>query len=154
MDAKTFHKMKFTITKYFCYLSVLLSCYASPCSRFLTGSRVQEPVQYYSSLGLLQIRLLYKGGIGEDGNMQFCYLTQDGVQSPTLMLWPGDHLSLTLSNMVEVPQYTTVDESFINTNYGTNLHFHGMFVSPVPGQDFAVTLVAPGTSFDYELDIP
>ena len=115
---------------------------------------MQEPAQYYSSLGLLEVRLLYKAGMGDDGNMQYCYVTQDGVQSPTLMVWPGDHVRLTLTNMVEVPQYAAADAAFINANYGTNLHFHGMFVSPAPGQDFAVTLVAPGASFTYEVDIP
>ena len=107
---------------------------------------MQEPAQYYSSLGLLEVRLLYKAGMGDDGNMQYCYVTQDGVQSPTLMVWPGDHVRLTLTNMVEVPQYAAADAAFINANYGTNLHFHGMFVSPAPGQDFAVTLVAPGAT--------
>ena len=126
----------------------------SPCVRYTPGSAIQEPAQYYSSLGLLEVRLLYKAGMGDDGNMQYCYVTQDGVQSPTLMVWPGDHVRLTLTNMVEVPQYAAADAAFINANYGTNLHFHGMFVSPAPGQDFAVTLVAPGASFTYEVDIP
>ena len=127
---------------------------ASPCSRLPAGDFVQEPAQISSALGLLELRLLYKAGIGEDGNMQFCYLTQDGIQSPTLIVSPGDRLRLTITNLVEVPSYSAADPAFVNANYGTNLHFHGMFVSPAPLQDFAVTVVAPGTSFTHELDIP
>jgi hypothetical protein len=144
----------FEMLKGMCYSVLIFISYSAPCSRSPSGSDVKEPGQYYSALGSLHIRLIYKGGVGSDGNTQYCYITQDGVQSPTLMVWPGDRLRLTLTNLVEVPQYATADAAFINANYGTNLHFHGMFVSPAPGQDFAVTLVAPGQSFTYELDIP
>jgi hypothetical protein len=127
---------------------------ASPCTRFPAGDYVQEPPQIPSALGLLDLRLLYKSGMGDDGNMQYCYLTQDGAQSPTLLVWPGDRLRLTVTNLVEVPTYSAADSALVNANYGTNVHFHGMSVSPAPGQDFAVTIVAPGTSFTHELDIP
>jgi FtsP/CotA-like multicopper oxidase with cupredoxin domain len=93
-------------------------------------------------------------GTNIDGSVHFCYLTQDGIQSPTLVVWPGDHLRLTLTNLVQIPPYTAANTETLNENYGTNLHFHGMNVSPAPGQDFAVTLVAPGMSTTYELDIP
>ncbi len=133
---------------------VCCSSYQSPCNRFATGSYVQEPKQFSSALGLLDIRLLYKSGTNIDGSVYFCYLTQDGVQSPTLVVWPGDHLRLTLTNLVEVPPFTAANMATLNENYGTNLHFHGMTVSPAPGQDFALTLVPPGMSTTYELDIP
>ncbi len=132
----------------------ITSATASPCTRFPAGEFVQEPTQISSALGLLELRLLYKAAVGDDGNMQFCYLTQDGVQSPTLLVWPGDRLRLTITNLVEVPSYSAADSASVNANYGTNIHFHGMFVSPAPGQDFAVTIVAPGKSFTHELDIP
>ena len=126
---------------------------SNPCTRFQPGAYVQEPVQYSSILGLLDIRLEYKAGRGSDGNMQFCYLTQDGAQSPTLLVWPGDRLRLTLTNLVDVAAYAGSAEAAA-ASYGTNIHFHGMSVSPQPGQDFAITLIVPGQSFTYQLDIP
>lgn len=145
---------------FFTRFSVLLliakcSALSSPCSRFQTGDFVTEPVQYSSILGLLEIRLEYKAGRGPDGSMQFCYLTQDGKQSPTLLVWPGDRLRLTLTNFVDASAYTGPGEAAAAmANFGTNIHFHGMAVSPQPGQDFAVTVIVPGQTFTYELDIP
>ena len=63
----------------------------------------------------------------------------DGVQGPTLRLAPGDHLRLHLRNRLD---------------QATNLHFHGMHVSPLPPGDDVLMHVPAGEEFTYEFDVP
>ena len=64
----------------------------------------------------------------------------DGVYAgPVLRLKPGDVLHLRLVN--HLPQ-------------ATNMHFHGLAVSPQGHGDNAMHMVAPGDSWDYEIAIP
>lgn len=131
----------------------LQESFSSPCTRCNASDYVEETVQYSSIIGLLDIRLVYKAGFGSDGNMQHCYLTQDGIESPTLLVRPGDRLRLNLTNLVDVLAYAGLGKAAATASYGTNIHFHGMEVSPQPGQDFAVTIIAPGETFIYQVDI-
>jgi len=58
---------------------------------------------------------------------------------PTLHLQPGQHLNLALTNRLSTE---------------TDLHFHGMHVSPLVDADNMNVTVPPGQSFVYHLDIP
>jgi FtsP/CotA-like multicopper oxidase with cupredoxin domain len=58
---------------------------------------------------------------------------------PTLHLVPGEHVELTLVNRLTTP---------------TNLHFHGLNVSPSGSADNSEISVPPGGSFTYHLSIP
>jgi suppressor of ftsI len=58
---------------------------------------------------------------------------------PTLHLVPGEHVELTLVNRLTTP---------------TNLHFHGLNVSPAGSADNPEISVPPGGSFTYHLSIP
>jgi FtsP/CotA-like multicopper oxidase with cupredoxin domain len=58
---------------------------------------------------------------------------------PTLYLQPGGHLDLSLTNRLSTL---------------TDLHFHGMHVSPTGDADNMSISVAPGDRFVYHLDIP
>jgi len=124
----------------------------SPCPRKVVGGAVREPLQHVSAAGLLDVRLFFKGGMGSDGNMRYCYLTQDGVVSPTLRIRPGDLLRITLTNLLDVPSGLSSDD--VEKEYSTNLHLHGMFVSPIPGQDYAILVVQAGQTFIYEFQVP
>ncbi|MGK0716320.1 multicopper oxidase family protein [Leucobacter sp. W1153] len=67
-------------------------------------------------------------------------LTYNGtVPGPTLHLHPGDRLRVHLIN--------DLDEV-------TNLHTHGLHVSAEGNSDNPFVHIAPGNSFDYEIDIP
>jgi FtsP/CotA-like multicopper oxidase with cupredoxin domain len=59
--------------------------------------------------------------------------------APTLQLYPGENLRLTLTNRLPVM---------------TNLHFHGMHVSPTGAADNPFIQVLPGQSFNYRVTIP
>lgn len=58
---------------------------------------------------------------------------------PTLHFAPGEHVSLTLTNKLS----TT-----------TNLHFHGMHVSPSGDSNNVFLSIPPGNTFTYHLNIP
>jgi FtsP/CotA-like multicopper oxidase with cupredoxin domain len=136
-------------------LSINSCSVASPCTRFNPGEFAREPAQVSSTLGFLDIRMEYSAGLGSDGNIQYCYLTQDGIESPTLLLWPGDRLRLTLTNLVYNQSYSgPIAAAAAAANYATNIHFHGLSVSPAPGKDFSMTLILPGATFTYDIDIP
>lgn len=58
---------------------------------------------------------------------------------PTIQVEPGQHVNVTLRNHLAV---------------NTNLHFHGMHVSPSGDADNPYVTIKPGTSFSYRLNIP
>jgi FtsP/CotA-like multicopper oxidase with cupredoxin domain len=58
---------------------------------------------------------------------------------PTLHVEPGEHVNLTLVNRLATP---------------TNLHFHGLHLSPSGRSDNTYISVRPGQTLTYHLDIP
>ena len=73
------------------------------CPRFAAGSDVLEAKDLWSVHGVLQVTLSYRTRVDADGTELFCFVTEDGAQSPTLHVWPGDELKITLRNEVPVP---------------------------------------------------
>jgi FtsP/CotA-like multicopper oxidase with cupredoxin domain len=125
----------------------------SICPRYAVGDLFHEPDHYYSLNGILDITLGYYTTLNSDGNTEYCYMTEDGVRSPVLHVKPGDHLRLTLVNLV--PADTGSGSMPGMSMTATNVHFHGLAVSPAPGQDDVLnTSIDSGSSFTYDLDIP
>ena len=58
---------------------------------------------------------------------------------PTLVARPGDRLDLTLQNRIDTP---------------SNLHFHGLHVSPRGHSDNVFLDIPPGYDFRYNVQIP
>ena len=68
---------------------------------------------------------------------------------PTLRLLPGDTLIVNLTNNLPVPP---ANAGYFND---TNLHYHGLQVSPnAPGDDSIDMLAMPGQSLNYVVQIP
>ncbi|WP_424348514.1 multicopper oxidase family protein [Kocuria sp. CH-021] len=61
------------------------------------------------------------------------------LPGPTLRVRPGDTLRVAMSNRLDAP---------------TNLHVHGLHVSPEDNGDNPFVSIAPGESFDYEYVLP
>ena len=61
------------------------------------------------------------------------------VPGPTLFVRPGDVLRVTLENQM---------------NATTNLHVHGLHVSPKGNSDNVLLAIDPGVTFDYEYRLP
>lgn len=76
---------------------------------------------------------------------------------PVLEARPGDTLSINLRNRLPCWPEPDPDPGDPNTPHGfntTNLHFHGLHVSPAGNADNMLLAIEPGRSFQYEVKIP
>ncbi len=147
------------------------------CARYTTGSAVTDPPVLQSQNGVLEVTIGYYTVTDSQGLVRYCYVTNNGVEAPTLVVNPGDNLiihftndlpaaasssasdnmagmKMTLSNNDATTSTSPACNGTMGTNV-TNIHFHGTDIAPVCGQDEVIhTLVQPGQSFDYNVQIP
>ena len=102
---------------------------------------LSEPETLRSADGLLRVRLEVAETTVTLGGRPAHMLTYNGtVPGPTLRLRPGDRLQVELVNRLSVP---------------TNLHTHGLHVSPKGNADNTLDVhVHPGESFQYDIQLP
>ena len=80
----------------------------------------------------------------------------DRFTAPTIMMRPGQTVRMSLSNKLPAEpqcgdgQGTNVPHCF-NT---TNLHSHGLWVSPTGNSDNVLVSINPGVDFEYEYNVP
>ncbi|MGC2015862.1 MAG: multicopper oxidase domain-containing protein [Candidatus Acidiferrales bacterium] len=144
---------------------------ANTCPRPAIGSPVAEPEDLRTQKGVLQVDLTVHDYANTDGTTRYCYLTPNGVESPTLRLSPGDLLILNLKNDLKDPQRapTTTAQHHMQPEKGANpctsgfmsitsanLHFHGLTVPAVCHQDDVLkTSIQPSDPpFQYRFYIP
>jgi len=90
--------------------------------------------------GILQLTLVADEKLIKYGNTTRWAMTYNGIfPAPTLRANPGDTLKITLVNKL---------------NQATNLHTHGLHVSPTKNSDNPLVMVAPGETFNYKIKIP
>ena len=144
------------------------------CLRYADGSVISAPPELDSHNGVLEVTMKLETATDRRGQVRFCYVTDSGLESPTLRVNPGDRLIIHFHN--DLPPTSSDDEMAPlkialaakkapgNPNSAchgvmginvSNLHFHGTTVAPVCGQDETIhTLVQPGQRFDYNVLIP
>jgi len=90
-------------------------------------------------------------GITSDGKDSFYFNGQPNA--PTLRLSPGDQLKITyINDLPSQPQEKCLIAPCMDM---TNLHFHGLTVSPDAPQDDVLSMLAmPGKSLSYTVQIP
>ena len=71
---------------------------AQPCPRFPAGSTLTAPPDLFSAGGVLTVNFTYLTRVDQYGNTLFCFVTDDGTQSPTLHVHPGDLLTINFKN--------------------------------------------------------
>lgn len=105
-----------------------------------TGDRLKEPVNLSSQDRVLKLRLeAAPARIMVAGRPASVAAYNGSLPGPTLRLRPGDRLRVALVNRLDK---------------ATNLHVHGLHVSPAGNGDNSFVSVQPGESFDYEYDLP
>ncbi len=141
------------------------------CPRHAVGSVVQNPPELRSQNGVLEVTFHFRYQVVTDGNgpPRYCYVTDGGMEAPTLRLHPGDQLIIHLHNDLpaallsqshlpltpaQLAEPSGCDVTAM-TGAMTNLHFHGLTVPPTCHQDDVIrTGVRPGDDFDYRVTIP
>ena len=154
--------------------AVLATCFipfrafGENCPRHAAGSTLSEPKNLFSTDGKLHVNLVYRTRVDQFGNTLYCFVTDDGAQSPTLHVHPGDELVIHLKNELPpssspaaMPEMTMTTShpgdcgnSPMNTS-SVNIHWHGTNVAPVCHQDEVITTVVnSGDSYDYRVHFP
>ena len=97
------------------------------------------------------LSLILRAAIDRNGRSAFSFNGQN--QAPTLHLFPGDQLKITYVN--HLPTIANEPCAISPCMNMTNLHFHGLAVSPETPQDDVLTMVAhPGATLNYTVQIP
>ena len=104
------------------------------------GTRFVEPRVLRSEGGRLAVTLIAAPTTVRYGSgRRFAYTYNGSTPGPTLRIKPGDVLSITLENRLSEP---------------TNLHTHGLHVSPAGAADNIFISVPPGKQHAYTYRIP
>ena len=121
------------------------------CPRPAAQSEVLPPPDIYSTNGAINVQLNYLTSVDDLGRTLFCFVTADGVESPTLHVNPGDTINITLTNMIQnipgAPSETmfTPDAACGSTTMtatSVNMHFHGTNTSPRCHSDDVMSCLA------------
>ena len=103
-----------------------------------TGT-LREPEVLSSSGGLLELTLTAAMSDITIAGAQVRALTYNGtLPGPTLKVRPGDRIALTVRNEL---------------GSETNIHTHGLVVSPEGNSDNVFVMIEPGGTFDYEYQL-
>lgn len=122
----------------------------------LAGTAVPAPVDYR-----FQIRraegTIYNPWTLSDDRVELRSYVGSGAKTgdfvaPTIRVAPGQKLSITLDN--QLPPCTDAQRSDHSCFNDTNLHTHGMWVSPSGHSDNVLVSIHPGEQFRYEYEIP
>ncbi len=104
------------------------------------GGSLVEPEVVRSQDGVLRVELVAAGRETTIAGRRARVLTYNGtVPGQTWRVAPGDHIEVRFRNELETP---------------TNLHTHGLAVSPQGNGDNPFVSIDPGQVFDYRFDLP
>ena len=113
---------------------------SSTTGRAALGAAFAQPEVFASSRGLLEVVLrAEEAQVPWGDSTRYCLTYNGTTPGPTLRVRPGDRLQIRLENRLE--------ES-------TNLHTHGLHVSPEGDGDNVFVAVGPGEDRTYVYDIP
>jgi len=143
------------------------SCPARPAP----GSVVQDALSLTSQNGTLEAKFIMGHSVDDFGYTHYCYnyKTASGyVEAPTLRVNRGDTLILGVVDRIQgddlkgmkmkmpVAPGQICGDTGTPTLQSTNVHFHGMNISPNCHQDDVITtLIQPGTpGFEFKIPIP
>ncbi len=109
-------------------------------SQFSTKPAIDLPKLHTSNNGLLELNLEASNRSVKLGDKQAYLLAYNGqVPAPRLEAKPGDTVRIRFTNNLSQP---------------TNLHYHGLHISPTGNADNIFLSIEPGESLNYEFTIP
>ena len=102
-------KLLFAVIVFCCAHSWAQVARTEVCPRPSPGSAVENPPEIRSRNGVLNVSLLLRNSVSPTGGMRYCYMDEEGRESPTLRVKPGDVLILKLKNEVNpLPSGATI----------------------------------------------
>ena len=106
----------------------------------LKGMNFSKTAEVHSQKGILEATVIIDEHEGMVGNEPVKAITYNGsLNGPTLHIKPGERMIMYYVN---------------NLNQPTNVHFHGLHVSPLGSSDNIFRVIGPGETAKYVLDIP
>jgi FtsP/CotA-like multicopper oxidase with cupredoxin domain len=134
------------------------------CPRPAIGAAITPPPDIASVNGVLTVHFNYYTSVDNEGRTLFCFIADNGNQSPTLHVNPGDRIKMSVTNMVPsapgAPSETVSNDKTVCGNptmtlTSVNVHFHGTNTVPQCHSDEVIhTLINSGETFDYVIHIP
>jgi len=123
---------------------------------FVPGAPLIEPEVRRSVNGVLDTTLACRYAYLNVGGYRLHMRTYEGVSpGPTFRVKPGDTLKIKLVN--ELPPNRDLTPTDVATPHQlntTNLHTHGLHVSPSGIADNVMRMMEPGKTYDVEIPIP
>ncbi|MBS2035234.1 multicopper oxidase domain-containing protein [bacterium] len=114
-----------------------------------------QPGEVVSSKGVLELDLNVVMAENTVGKSVLTTRTYNGLPvGPTFRVKPGDVLRIRLNNQLQPNDDPIVNRNIPHHFNTTNLHTHGLHVSPKSPQDNVLIAVEPGQQFQYEIQIP
>nr|XP_002123563.1 uncharacterized protein LOC100187450 [Ciona intestinalis] len=127
----------------------------NPCRRFRVDELYNEPTFYQSRARRLDITMSV-----EMAEIRFDWLkiwrrTYNGaIGGPTWMVYPGDTLNLRLENKLGPNPVNDTGPNTYHKPNTTNIHVHGLHISPEGISDNVFLTVEPGAVQQYQFNIP
>ncbi|MEU6319937.1 multicopper oxidase family protein [Streptomyces sp. NPDC047009] len=120
---------------------------SSPSGQPARGADLQDPPEVVSRNGVLRTTIVVERRKVLVGDRRLWALTYNGrYMPPTLRVQPGDRIELAMENRVGAEwQGVTAD---------TNLHTHGLHVSPRQPADDIFISIKPHTTYHYSYQLP
>jgi FtsP/CotA-like multicopper oxidase with cupredoxin domain len=127
-----------------------------PGTDFKLGAPFVEPEVRRSANGELNTTLRMQYACKDIGGYRLFMRTYEGtVPGPTLRVKPGDVLRIKLINDMPPNRGSDPADHLLPHNFNTtNLHSHGLHVSPSGISDNVMRMMEPGQSYDIEIAIP
>ena len=122
----------------------------------LAGATAPPPLDYHFEVRRAQGTLYNPWTLGDD-KVELRSFVGSGEKAgdfvaPTIRIAPGQHLSVALDNRLErCTEKQRAEQSCFND---TNLHTHGLWISPAGHSDNVLVSIKPGETFQYDYDIP
>lgn len=105
-----------------------------------SGAPLAQPAGLVSADGVLSVALTASESTVDVGGRRSTVWTYNGrLPGPTWRVRPGDRVRVSVRNTLDEP---------------TNLHVHGLHVSPEGNSDNPFVRIQPGSTFDYEYRLP
>jgi FtsP/CotA-like multicopper oxidase with cupredoxin domain len=123
-------------------VTVVSGCASDPASSASVreGSPLRDPPELASHNGLLRVQIVVAREQVDVAGRKLWALTYNGhYMPPTLRIRPGDRVELAMENRLDKP---------------TNLHVHGLHVSPDGNSDNIFIHIHPGQTFHYSYRFP